>query len=334
MSGRGDEQRAPIERVVAVGDLNGAAEVLRDILHGTGVMDNTGAWACARTHLIQMGDIFNRGGGARAALALLRSLARQAPRHSGRVTVLLGNHEIMTMLGNEAYCTAEEYLSFATAKQRGAWPGRVARAQRRLYRTRKPGQPILPLTPRLEAWKIDNVPGRAALRRALGPRGAIGRALRALPVATIAAGCVFSHAALTPVWARLGIDGINRAAAHGWDSGPALLDDLPPNQILRAVHGPLWNRRLTLQENARTRAQLERSLAHLGVSRMIVGHTQTSYLPGGQLGRIAVRHDGKLVCIDVGLGRSLPSPRTALVIEGGAGYEWTPLGVRELWSAP
>lgn len=319
------------DRVIAIGDLNGAHQVLRDILLGLELIDERDRWIAHKAHLIQIGDIFNRGPGARDAFHLLMALKSQAKKKASRVTVLLGNHEVMTALGNEAYCTAEEYLSFATAKQKKSWPRRVDLAMREIYRSYPEGGPVLPLAPRVEEWKVRNVPGQAALRRALGPRGDIGRKLRKLPIAVTAGECVFSHATLTPTWARLGIDGLNDAAQEAWKSAPSFFPELPKDHLFYSQKGPLWNRRLMIHETARTRRQLDSSLARLGVQRMVVGHTPTDHIPGGEKGRITLRHDGKLVCIDVQLGRSDPSPRIALVIEDGRGIEWSPDGTRVLW---
>jgi hypothetical protein len=84
---------------------------------------------------------------------------------------------------------------------------------------------------------------------------------------------------------------------------------------------------------AEARRALTQSLALLGAERMIVGHTQTASLAGGREGRIHVQAAGRLVSVDVGLASGPGAPRAALVLEGGAGYEWTPLGTRLLWNA-
>jgi len=262
---------------------------------------------------------------------LLFALRRQAREVGGDVTVLLGNHEVMTALGNEAYCTVSEYLSFATAKQQEKWGKRVEKAQRRLYRDYRRGGPILPLGPRLEAWKINNVPGRAALRRALGPRGRLGRELRALPVAIVAGSCVFCHAALTPMWVRKGIDGLNQTAWESW-SDASFYADLPPGCLFRATQGPLWNRTVTMCETTATRKQLRTTLRRLAVKRMVVGHTVTAHIPDCERGQIVLRHEGRLVCIDVGLGLGDNLSRAVLVIDGPRGWQWTPDGHRELWN--
>jgi hypothetical protein len=318
-------------RIVVVGDLNGAYDALIEILSGTGLINRKLAWAGGRDELVQVGDLFNRGGGAVRALRLLLKLRREARRAGGRVTVLLGNHEVMTALGHEGYCTEDEYLSFATAAERRAWPKRVERAMLRLLRQRPRGI-VLPIGPRLEAWKIDHVPGRAALRRALGPRASLGKALRALPVTYQAGDALFVHAGLLPAWAKLGADGLEARARHDWQTARGRLWNLPKRaSLFRSGTGPLWDRSL-IRGGAEARADLRDTLTLLGVKRMIVGHTQTGSLERGQRGRIVVLERGKLIGVDVGLAEGPDSPRTALIIAGSRGLEWTPTKTRVLWS--
>ena len=320
-----------MDRVVAIGDLNGAAGALEAILRGTRLVDRRGAWAGGSAHLIQVGDLFNRGPGARAAFARLRALRRAARAAGGEVTVLLGNHEAMTALGNESYCTVEEYLSFATARERARWKGRVARQMRRLLRDHPPRGPIAPLQPRLDAWSVHHAPGRRELRRELGPRGTIGRALRALPVAIRVGDTAFVHAVPSPRWARRGIDGLNAAARAIWDCAPRFWRDLPRSSLFRAIDGPLWNRAIVARQTRATGVELARTLDALGARRIVVGHTQTRHLPGGARGRIALVHDRRVVCVDVSLGLGPDAPLAALEIQGGRGDEWTPSGRRRLW---
>lgn len=319
-------------RIIVVGDLNGAYDVLVEILRGTGLVNAKLGWVGGRDELVQVGDLFNRGGGAARALRLLLKLQRQARRVGGRVTVLLGNHEVMTALGHEGYCTEHEYLSFATAAERRAWPARVHRAMLRLLHQR-PGGVVLPIKPRLEAWKIEHVPGRAALRRALGPRGALGKALRELPVTYRSGDALFVHAGLLLAWAKLGAEGLNELARHDWSTAGGKLWQLPKRaSLFRGADGPLWDRSL-VRGGSRARADLKQTLALFGAKRMIVGHTQTASLPRGQEGRILVLERGRLIGVDVGLGEEPHAPRAALIIDGPRGLEWTPSGARLLWSA-
>lgn len=315
---------------MVVGDLNGAFDALVEILIGTGLVNRKLRWTGGRDELVQVGDLFNRGSGALRALKLLRALQRQARSAGGRVTILLGNHEVMTALRHEGYCTEGEYLAFATAAERRAWPARVQRAMRRLVR-RRPQGIVTPIEPRLEAWKVEHAPGRAAMRRALGPRGTLGKVLRTLPVAYQSGEHLFVHAGLLPVWAELGVVGLNARARHDWAAVRGnRLWSLSKRSLFRAADGPLWDRSL-VRGGPVARARLRETLRLLGARRMVVGHTQTGSLPGGEIGRVAVLSQGRLIAVDVGLGEGAAAPCAALIIEGKRGSEWTPDGVRRLW---
>ncbi len=318
------------ERVVAIGDLNGSLEVLLRILHGLQLIDSKRRWKARHTHLIQVGDIFNRGGGAREALGLLMDLQQQAAAKHSRVSVLLGNHEVMTAMGNEAYCDEAEYLSFASKAERRSWPARVRKATSQLYAERDDQGRTAPLFPRLNAWKALNAPGQQAMRKQLGPRGKLGRVLRQLPIVVVDGDLAFVHGGITPHYARLGVEALNQAGVRAMCEGPALYSDLDKNNLLRSSTGPLWSRAYAKSNSAQTRAQLASSLRHLGVRRMVIGHTMTRAIDKGKDGAILLRHGGKLVCIDVGLGRS-PDICAALVVHKGRGQEWTPSGFRRLW---
>jgi len=317
-------------KIVVVGDLNGAYDVLVDILRGTKLVSRELSWRGGRAELVQMGDLFNRGDGALQALRLLLRLQRQARKVGGKVTVLLGNHEVMTALGHEGYCTEGEYLSFASARERRAWPARVARAMKRLVR-RRPNGILLPIEPRLEAWKIEHVPGRTALRKELGPHGRLGRALRGLPVAYQTQGCLFLHAGLLPDWAELGVDGLNDRARDTWARAGNRLWSLPKQSLFRDPTGPLWDRSL-VRGGVKAHAILNRLLRQMGAARMIVGHTPTGSLAGGTAGSVLLLAGGRLVAVDVGLRSGPDTPRTALILDGPRGLEWTPDKTRVLWN--
>jgi hypothetical protein len=318
-------------RLVAIGDLNGAYDALVDILRGTGIVNQRLRWVAGQAELVQLGDLFNRGEGAVAALRLLLRLQREAKRAGGKVTVVLGNHEVMTALGHEGYCTEGEYLSFASARERRAWPERVRRALRRIVKHRPQGV-VTPIEPRLEAWKAEHVPGRVELRRALGPRGTLGRALRKLPVAYQSGELLFVHAGLLPEWAKLGVDGLNRHVQQEWARGAKRLWHWPESSLFRSDRGPLWDRSL-VRGGVAARRHLQKSLELLGAKRMIVGHTPTATLPGGGDGRLLVLAQGRLIGVDVGLREGADKPRAALIVEGSRGFEWTPQRKRVLWGA-
>src|SRR6185295_12877271 len=105
-----------VERIVAVGDVHGAYERFVEILQTAGILDGRLRWAGGRAHLVQLGDVVDRGPDSRKALDLLDRLQDDARRAGGAIHHLLGNHEIMRMLGDLRYVTPGEYEQFITAK--------------------------------------------------------------------------------------------------------------------------------------------------------------------------------------------------------------------------
>ena len=102
------------ERIVAVGDVHGAHDQFVGILKAAGLLDNRSRWIGGRAILVQTGDILDRGPDSRKALDLLRRLEREAPRAGGRVYSLVGNHEVMRMVSDWRYVSAQELDAFRT----------------------------------------------------------------------------------------------------------------------------------------------------------------------------------------------------------------------------
>ncbi|MEF2278093.1 metallophosphoesterase [Deinococcus sp. YIM 134068] len=82
-------------RLWVVGDVHGELNKLRDLLRGAGLMDAGDAWTGGTAHLVFLGDYLDRGPDGVGVVRLVRGLEAQAPQSGGRVTALLGNHEVM-----------------------------------------------------------------------------------------------------------------------------------------------------------------------------------------------------------------------------------------------
>src|SRR5262245_16484778 len=74
-----------VDRIVAVGDVHGAADKLVDILRAADVIDARQRWSGGRTHLVQLGDVVDRGPDSLKALDLLHRLEHEATSAGGRV---------------------------------------------------------------------------------------------------------------------------------------------------------------------------------------------------------------------------------------------------------
>ncbi|AIZ45956.1 metallophosphoesterase [Deinococcus radiopugnans] len=78
-----------------IGDVHGAYGKLRAMLLRAGLIDFDGGWTAGDAHLVFLGDYMDRGSRGVEVVRLIRSLEVQASEHGGKVTALLGNHEVM-----------------------------------------------------------------------------------------------------------------------------------------------------------------------------------------------------------------------------------------------
>jgi hypothetical protein len=101
-----------VERIVAIGDVHGDFKQFVRVLSAAGVIDAKKNWTGGKTHLVQTGDIFDRGPDSKKAMDLLMALEPQAIKAGGRVHALLGNHELMVMIGDLRYVHPGEYKAF------------------------------------------------------------------------------------------------------------------------------------------------------------------------------------------------------------------------------
>jgi len=106
-----------VGRVVAVGDVHGDYGQFVKILEGAGLVDDQLNWTGGKTHLVQIGDVLDRGPDSRAVMDLLISLEQQAPLQGGYVHFLLGNHEVMLMKADLRYVHPGEIESYGGLKE-------------------------------------------------------------------------------------------------------------------------------------------------------------------------------------------------------------------------
>src|SRR6185295_5418060 len=91
----GDDVWTGIDRVVAVGDVHGDHDQLVAVLRSAGLLDAQLKWSGGKAHLVQTGDILDRGPDSRKAMDLLMRLEVEARAAGGEVHCLIGNHEAM-----------------------------------------------------------------------------------------------------------------------------------------------------------------------------------------------------------------------------------------------
>ena len=112
----GEDTWTGVDRIVAVGDVHGDFDQFVKALRAAQVIDEKNDWIGGKTHLVQTGDVLDRGPDSRKAMDLLMKLEDQAPKAGGMVHALIGNHEAMVLLGSWGYVSAGEKKAFGGAK--------------------------------------------------------------------------------------------------------------------------------------------------------------------------------------------------------------------------
>ena len=267
-----------VERIVAVGDVHGAYDRLVEILTTTGVLDAKLRWSGGKTHLVQLGDVVDRGHDSRKALDLLKRLQDEARRAGGAVHLLLGNHEIMRMLGDLRYVTPGEYQAFTS--------GRSERV-RRSFVDEQPKA--------VQAQLLKDTPlGQIEMRVAFGHDGEYGEWLRKLNVVMKINGILFLHGGLSPALSGMTCDAINTTVQRELTADLDKTRAAPLETLSASEEGPLWYRGLA-QEPDEFAPKVDEILTRQNARAIVIGHT---LVPEG---RIRARFGRKVIQIDTGM---------------------------------
>jgi len=105
-----------VDRIVAVGDVHGDFDQFVKTLRAARVIDEKNEWIGGKTHLVQVGDVLDRGPDSRKAMDLLMKLEEEASKAGGAVHALIGNHEAMVLLGDWRYVSPQEEKAFGGAE--------------------------------------------------------------------------------------------------------------------------------------------------------------------------------------------------------------------------
>ncbi len=200
------QNRAPA-RVVAVADVHGAYQQFVALLQRARLIDARLRWVGGSATLVQTGDVLDRGARSRECLDLVMALERQASNRGGAVVPLLGNHELMNLMGELQYVTPDIYRSFAT--------GHSEKRRQQAYRdylkflAAHAGHGHAAAPPGDDAerakWMDAHPPGFVEHRDAFGPNGKYGRWIRKHHAVVQIGDGVFVHGGLSPALEISGI---------------------------------------------------------------------------------------------------------------------------------
>jgi len=211
------------ETVVAIGDVHGDFDDFVSILQRTGLIDAQHHWTGTKATLVQVGDLLDRGPKPREVMDLMMALEKEAPKAGGRVVSLLGNHEMMNLMGDLRYVTTQNYASFAD----GNSEERRKSAYQQYVKWRNSHAPLIAELPQpMEItegeWMARHPVGFIEQREAFSPNGSYGKWLREHSAVAKIGDVIFLHGGIHPNLAHLKIDTINahiRDEIKAFDSG-------------------------------------------------------------------------------------------------------------------
>jgi len=335
-----------VDRIVAISDIHGAYGAMVKTLQAADVIDEDLAWSGGKTHLVITGDLLDRGPGSRRVMDLIIRLEHEALRAGGRVHQLLGNHEVMNLIGDLRYVADEEYAAFLdieSAEEREFWYDR--------FRNSKPADVNEPDV--RSEFDEKAPPGYFGHRRAFRKDGTYGKWLLKKPTMVVINDTVFVHGGVPPFVAEYGLAGANDdlmkdlhdfvttseklidtgvlSPIDGFKQSPAMLTykietgqlegefmtsaqqfvDLSKSPLHTAT-GPTWYRGTATCSSLVEGDALNVALSAIDAKRVVIGHTPTVTR------RVQQRMNGQIVEIDTGmLKANYDGSGHALVIDDG-----------------
>jgi hypothetical protein len=331
-----------VERVVAVADLHGDFDRFVFILSHpeVGLIDGDLHWTGGRSHLVQLGDIMDRGPDARKIFDLLMRLEREAAAAGGMVHTLLGNHEEMNITGiawdYPGYITVEQFLSFLPEEFRLAREAEYIRtlppAERRIFQ--EPGSEAAAEDALLSYWQRTIARRNPEARRAYveGFNDTCGDWLMRKNAVIMIDGVIYAHAGISEKFSRWSLREMNAVMRseleffQGRMRNPQKYSGPFKPKIVYEPDSPLWFRGLATKGEA-AQSEIERILANLEARVMVVGHSYFyNRLSGGSSPSISrkdvARFQDKVWIIDTGISGSYGGVPSALIIANGEFRLW------------
>lgn len=190
------------EQVVSVGDVHGDYIALTSIMQQAGLLDADNNWTGGKTHFVSTGDYLDRGPYSRKVMDLFIKLEKQAEQVGGKVHILLGNHEVMNLIGDRRYVARAEYAAFI--------PEESTTEREKQYQKFLQYKALTDGSKARSSFNKVYPPGYFGLHEGFSPDGYYGRWLKEKPFMIIINGQIFTHGGLSETVGELGLSGINQ----------------------------------------------------------------------------------------------------------------------------
>ena len=330
-----------VERVVSIADLHGDYDRFTFILAHpkVGLVDADLHWIGGRAHLVQLGDVLDRGPRAKEILDLIMRLEKEAEAAGGMVHMLLGNHEEMNITGialdYPGYVRVEQFVAFLREDFRRAKDAEYFKTlpPEERERAEMEGLDIHVDEGYASYWrKIMAAKDPQAVRAyVLGFNDVYGNWLVKQNAVIKINDVIYVHGGISAAFSKWPIREINQVMRQELEFFQGRMRN--PQQYGRPFHprivydpdGPLWFRGLATKNEATAEGEIDRTLANLGARAMVVGHNYFSYSGGASpvvTKSLVARFHDKIWIMDTGISGSYNGVPSALVYDHGQFNVW------------
>ena len=216
--------------IIGLGDVHGNFDGLCDILKRVGLINEAHHWTGGQTVLVQTGDLVDRGAREREVLDLIMLLESEAPEAGGQLEFVLGNHEVMNIMGDLRYVTPEIFATFANpeseALRKASYDQYVKWLKTNADLLAASKDPLFAVTE--QEWLDRHPPGFIEQRVAFSRNGVYGKWIREHHAVVNFNSILFLHGGIAPEHSRLSVDQINsriRSEIRQWDDASQYLLD-------------------------------------------------------------------------------------------------------------
>lgn len=302
-----------VDKIVAVGDIHGDYQNFILILKGTGIVDENLNWAGGKIHLVQIGDVMDRGPDAKKVFDLLMRLEKEAEKAGGMVHALIGNHEFMNIVGISfdypGYVTPEQFVSFLPAKYR--------KTKEREFKEKaiEKNQILNEINGLNKYWAQLIRNDRVAQQKYVDAfNNKYGKWIRKHNTVIKINKIIFVHGGISEQYSTWKLKDINMHVRME-------LMGLKPYKLVYEEGGPLWFRDLAKKDEDVFKQDVDSIFTNLKSKYMVIGHTPRT-------GSIVVskenmsRFQGRVWIIDTGISKIFGGHLSALIIENDDFFVW------------
>jgi hypothetical protein len=222
------------ELIVSVGDVHGDFDSFCLILKRSRLVDSQNHWIGGTAKFVQTGDLIDRGPKGREAMDLLMALEQEASKAGGQVVPLLGNHEVMNILGDLRYVAPQSYAAFAdgeSEKRRKAaydeYEAWSASHAKWLAAIKKPAMPTTE-----EEWMAGHPVGFVEYREAFSANGKYGKWLRQHTALVKVGDTIFLHGGIPLSLTSSTLEQINAQVREEIENFDRLEEDLVTRKVI------------------------------------------------------------------------------------------------------